>query len=524
VRESVQFETGSWSDAETIRLAQQGDPAAFERIYRLHSRRIHLLCLRMVRSPSEAEDLTQEAFLQLFRKLHTFRGESQFSSWLYRLVINTVLMRFRKEKQGTISLEDLAEPDRERIGGQDVKLGRPDARLSSAIDRISLERAVAQLPDGCRMMFILHDVLGYEHAEIAEIVECSVGNTKSQLHRARRRLRELLRKAWVQPHCLEAQGPGDEMRVGGLGTVSSSLRLCSSQDPGPIAREIYRPVTKATQDLRFARFHAFLSGQSPVDSQSTGGSEVRARAASDKANLSAGRKAMCSTHLKRWAKVRASLSAILTALAFLVTAVTRPTRGQVPAPAAPSATPDARPLEIDRGAAGLWQTLLKLHTRASLLMVTAHPDDEDGGMLTYESRGQGARVALLTLNRGEGGQNVMSDDFWDALGLVRTEELLAADRYYDVKQFWSSVVDFGFSKTVGEALSQWGHDRVLSDVVRVVRMSRPLVITSTFVGGPTDGHGHHAASGEMAQEVFRRPATRTCFPSRFAQACGRGHL
>ena len=95
-------------------------------------------------------------------------------------------------------------------------------------------------------------------------------------------------------------------------------------------------------------------------------------------------------------------------------------------------TPDAAPLQIDRGAAGLWQTLLKLHTRASLLMVTAHPDDEDGGMLAYESRGQGARAILFTLNRGEGGQNVMSDDFWDALGLVRTEELLAADRYYDV--------------------------------------------------------------------------------------------
>jgi len=175
-------------------------------------------------------------------------------------------------------------------------------------------------------------------------------------------------------------------------------------------------------------------------------------------------------------------------------------------------TPDAAPLQIDRGAAGLWQTLLKLHTRASLLMVTAHPDDEDGGMLAYESRGQGARAILFTLNRGEGGQNVMSDDFWDALGLVRTEELLAADRYYGVQQFWGTVADFGFSKTQEEALGLWGHDRVLEEAVRVVRMTRPLVITAVFVGGPTDGHGHHSASGEIAQEVFAAAGDPNMFP------------
>jgi LmbE family N-acetylglucosaminyl deacetylase len=175
-------------------------------------------------------------------------------------------------------------------------------------------------------------------------------------------------------------------------------------------------------------------------------------------------------------------------------------------------TADARPLQIDRGAAGLWQTLLKLHTRASLLMLVAHPDDEDGGMLTYESRGRGARASLFTLNRGEGGQNVMSDDFWDALGLVRTEELLAADRYYDVQQFWGTVADFGFSKTREEALNLWGHDRLLEDAVRVVRMTRPLVIASVFAGGPTDGHGHHAAAGQIAQEVFAAAGDPNLFP------------
>src|SRR6202050_5015076 len=163
----------------------------------------------------------------------------------------------------------------------------------------------------------------------------------------------------------------------------------------------------------------------------------------------------------------------------------------------------ADPLEIDRGAAGLWQSLLKLHTRTSLLMVTAHPDDEDGAMLTYESRGQGARVALLTLNRGEGGANVMSSDYFDALGLVRTEELLAADRYYGVDQYWTRVVDFGFSKTMDETLAKWTRDRVLYDLVRVVRLVRPLVITSVFVGGPSDGHGNHQVSGQMAQEAFK---------------------
>jgi LmbE family N-acetylglucosaminyl deacetylase len=196
-------------------------------------------------------------------------------------------------------------------------------------------------------------------------------------------------------------------------------------------------------------------------------------------------------------------------------AAARAETGSSPSASAPPwewPTPNAAPLQIDRGAAGLWQTLLKLHTRASLLMVTAHPDDEDGGMLTYESRGQGARAILFTLNRGEGGQNVMSDDFWDALGLVRTEELLAADRYYDVQQFWGTVADFGFSKTREEALELWGHDRLLEEAVRAVRMTRPLVITTVFVGGPTDGHGQHAASGEIAQEVFTAAGDPNMFP------------
>ena len=177
----------------------------------------------------------------------------------------------------------------------------------------------------------------------------------------------------------------------------------------------------------------------------------------------------------------------------------------------------AHPIAANRGAAALYQSLKKLHTRASLIMITAHPDDEDGGMLTYESRGQGARVALLTLNRGEGGANVMSNDYFDALGLVRTMELLAADRYYGVEQYWTRVIDYGFSKTKAESISRWTHDRVLYDVVRTVRMVRPLVVTSVFVGGPSDGHGNHQTAGSMAQEVFKAAGDPSVFPEQIKE-------
>src|SRR5450432_4541322 len=172
----------------------------------------------------------------------------------------------------------------------------------------------------------------------------------------------------------------------------------------------------------------------------------------------------------------------------------------------------AHEIPINRGSAALWQSLKKLHTRASLMMITAHTDDEDGGMLAYESRGQGARVTLLTLNRGEGGANVMSSNYFDGLGLVRTMELLSAGRYYGVDQYWTRVIDYGFSKTKAESIAKWTHDRVLYDVVRVVRMVRPLVITSVFVGGPSDGHGNHQTAGAMAQEAFKAAGDPKMFP------------
>ncbi len=178
--------------------------------------------------------------------------------------------------------------------------------------------------------------------------------------------------------------------------------------------------------------------------------------------------------------------------------------------------PSAYPLTLDRGAAGLWQSLQKLKTRSSLMMVVAHPDDEDGGMLAYESRGAGVDTTLLTLNRGEGGQNLMTGDYWDELGLIRTQELLAAGNAYGVRQRFTRMADFGFSKSLEEALKTWGHDRVLYDVIRQVRISRPLVITSVFVGSVSDGHGHHQTAGLMAQEAYKLAGDPQVFPDQIA--------
>jgi LmbE family N-acetylglucosaminyl deacetylase len=174
-------------------------------------------------------------------------------------------------------------------------------------------------------------------------------------------------------------------------------------------------------------------------------------------------------------------------------------------------------LPIDRDALGLAQLLRKLNTRASILNIVAHPDDEDGGMLTLYSRGLGARVADLSLTRGEGGQNFVTADFEDALGLIRTQELLANDRYTGVTQMFGTEVDFGFSKTKEEAFAKWTQDRVLYDAVRAIRLFRPLVITATFIGNVTDGHGQHQVSGEIAQEAFKAAADPSVFPDQIAE-------
>src|SRR5579863_6128704 len=181
------------SEPDAIRLAQAGNAAAFEFLYHLHGRRVYALCLRMVGNPADAEDLMQEAFLQLYRKIATFRGESAFSTWLHLMTVNVVLMRLRKKSLPTDSLEETLEPDAENSGPK-RDVGAPDLRLSGAVDRVNLERSIEKLPPGYRTVFVLHDVQGYEHNEIADLMGCSVGNSKSQLHKARTRLRELLQE------------------------------------------------------------------------------------------------------------------------------------------------------------------------------------------------------------------------------------------------------------------------------------------------------------------------------------------
>ena len=178
------------NEAELIERAKEGDAQAFQALYDKHRRRVYSLCLRMTANTAEAEDLTQEAFLQLYRKIGTFRGESAFSTWLHRLSVNVVLMQLRKKSLPVVSLEETTQ------GEEDTPkkdFGAEDLALAGSIDRLQLQKAVDDLPPGYRTIFVLHDVEGYEHNEIATIVGCSIGNSKSQLHKARMKLRDLLK-------------------------------------------------------------------------------------------------------------------------------------------------------------------------------------------------------------------------------------------------------------------------------------------------------------------------------------------
>ena len=178
------------NEAELIERAKEGDAQAFQALYDKHRRRVYSLCLRMTANTAEAEDLTQEAFLQLYRKIGTFRGESAFSTWLHRLSVNVVLMQLRKKSLPVVSLEETTQ------GEEDTPkkdFGADDLALAGSIDRLQLQKAVDDLPPGYRTIFVLHDVEGYEHNEIATIVGCSIGNSKSQLHKARMKLRDLLK-------------------------------------------------------------------------------------------------------------------------------------------------------------------------------------------------------------------------------------------------------------------------------------------------------------------------------------------
>ena len=181
------------NDPLIVKTAQAGDVAAMTWIYEKYRRRIYNLCLRMLRDQADAEDLTQDVFVQLFRKISTFRGESAFSTWLHRLAVNMVLMDIRSRNSKRYSWVPI-----EANEGQDdsfhEQFGREDEDLRASLDRITMLDAMESLPPGYRMVFLLHDVHGYEHQEIAEILNCSVGNCKSQLHKARLKMRRLIER------------------------------------------------------------------------------------------------------------------------------------------------------------------------------------------------------------------------------------------------------------------------------------------------------------------------------------------
>jgi RNA polymerase sigma-70 factor (ECF subfamily) len=182
------LESKQASDYELAQGAATGDIEAFEELYQRHHRRVYSLCLRMMQNVSEAEDLAQEVFVQLFRKIGSFRGDSAFTTWLHRLTVNQVLMHFRKR-----STRDEKTTEEGEIPEQAV-LGTENPGAMAVVDRIALDTAIAQLPNGYRTVFVLHDVEGYEHEEIAKMLGCSVGTSKSQLHKARMKLRTLLLK------------------------------------------------------------------------------------------------------------------------------------------------------------------------------------------------------------------------------------------------------------------------------------------------------------------------------------------
>ncbi len=178
------------SERSIIKRAQNGDEQAFATLFQLHKKRVYSVCLLMTKDVAEAEDLTQEAFLQVFRSVGSFRGDSAFSTWLYRIAVNTVLMKLRRRKAPpALSLDEPVSPDSPSMRHD---IGKADPDLCGVIDRIELRRAMQELPQGCRKIFALHAVQGYQHHEIAKLLDCSIGNSKSQLHKAKMKMRDLL--------------------------------------------------------------------------------------------------------------------------------------------------------------------------------------------------------------------------------------------------------------------------------------------------------------------------------------------
>jgi RNA polymerase sigma-70 factor (ECF subfamily) len=178
------------TEGSLIQRARRGDEQAFATLYQLHKKRVYSVCLQMTKDVADAEDLTQEAFLQVFRSVNSFRGDSAFATWLYRIAVNTVLMKLRRRK--TPPLVYLDAPVSADSPSSKREVGKADPVLRGAVDRIALRRAIGELPAGCRQIFDLHEVEGYQHHEIAELLQCSIGNSKSQLHKAKIKMRDAL--------------------------------------------------------------------------------------------------------------------------------------------------------------------------------------------------------------------------------------------------------------------------------------------------------------------------------------------
>src|SRR5579872_917228 len=228
---------------------------------------------------------------------------------------------------------------------------------------------------------------------------------------------------------------------------------------------------------------------------------------------------MTLSNRRRWAGAASKALRLFVCTIFLLPLVSGPVADLNRVAAAEEAPPPrVETLPQDSGTIGLQEMLRRLSTTARLMQTVAHPDDEDGGMLTLESRGKGATVVLLTLNRGEGGQNKLGSNLFDVLGVLRTLELLGADRYYGVEQRFTRVADFGFSKNATETFQKWqGHDIALADMVRVIRTFRPAVLVARFSGTERDGHGHHQASSILTREAFRAAADPNRFPEQIKE-------
>ncbi|HTC46733.1 MAG TPA: RNA polymerase sigma factor [Candidatus Aquilonibacter sp.] len=179
-------------DSELISRAKEGDQQACATIFDLHKRRVYSTCLLMTKNVCDAEDLMQDAFIQIFRGLNSFRGDSAFSTWIYRVVVNTVLMTRRKRRLREVSFDEPACLDYAPVPRE---FGSDDNELIGTVDRVALAQAAEELPEGCRKIFLMHEVEGYDHHEIAEQLRCSIGNSKSQLHKARLKLRKLLARS-----------------------------------------------------------------------------------------------------------------------------------------------------------------------------------------------------------------------------------------------------------------------------------------------------------------------------------------